>query len=215
MDGVLVDSEPVIEASAIRALKEYGVDARPEDFRPFVGAGDDMYIGGVARKYGLEYERGMKERLYEIYLRLAEDRIEVFRGARGLLEKLASAGCRLALASSADALKVEANLRAAGISRAYFKCVVTGEDVRDKKPSPEIYLKTAQQLNIPPGLCLVVEDALNGIRAARSAGMVCAAVASSFQAAELRRAGADYVCGEIGEVYGVFLKHNENQKGPA
>ena len=55
MDGVLVDSEPIINAAAIRALAEFGIQARPEDFEPFVGAGEDRYVGGVAELHGQVY----------------------------------------------------------------------------------------------------------------------------------------------------------------
>lgn len=60
MDGVLVDSEPVIRMAAIRGLKEYGVFAKPEDFDPFVGAGEDRFVGGVSEKYGVPYVPEMK-----------------------------------------------------------------------------------------------------------------------------------------------------------
>lgn len=53
MDGVLVDTEPVINKAAILGLREYGLDAKPEDFVPFIGRGETKYIGGVAEIYGL------------------------------------------------------------------------------------------------------------------------------------------------------------------
>lgn len=208
MDGVLVDSEHVIESAAVKALKEYGVRARPEDFIPFVGAGDDRYIGGVAEKYGLSYRKEMKERLYEIYLEILEDELGVFEGALPLLESLKKEGYILALASSADRIKVNANLKAAGIPEEYFSLVLTGEDVSEKKPSPEIYLETAEKLGVSPGECVVVEDALNGIKSAKSAGMVSVGVAASFSARELQKAGADYVCGDISGVLDIIKKVN-------
>ena len=52
MDGVLVDSEPLINAAAIAMFKEKGLSVQPDDFLPFVGAGEDRYIGGVAEHYG-------------------------------------------------------------------------------------------------------------------------------------------------------------------
>ena len=206
MDGVLVDSEPVIEAAAIAALKEYGVYARPEDFSPFVGAGDGRYIGGVAEKYGLPYKDGMKERLYEIYFQMLEDNPGVFEGAVPLLESLEKKGYILALASSADRIKVEANLKTARIPESCFSVITAGEDVSEKKPSPEIYLKTAEKLGVPPGECAVVEDALNGVKAAKSAGMPCIGISTSFSDGELKGAGADYVCGDISGVYNVLEK---------
>ena len=70
MDGVLVDSEPIINAAAIRALAEFGITARPEDFQPFVGAGEDRYVGGVAELHGQTYVPEMKHRTYDWYLKL-------------------------------------------------------------------------------------------------------------------------------------------------
>lgn len=208
MDGVLVDSEHVIESAAVKALGEYGVKARPEDFTPFVGAGDDRYIGGVAEKHGLRYRNEMKDRLYEIYLEILEDELGVFEGALPLIKTLKKEGFVLALASSADRIKVDANLKAAGIPEEYFSAVLTGEDVSEKKPSPEIYLKAARKLGIPPAGCVVVEDALNGIKSAKSAGMLCIGVRTSFSADELEGAGADYVCGDITAVMDIVRKVN-------
>jgi len=193
MDGVLVDSEPVIEAAARAGLREYGVDARPEDFLPFVGAGEDRYIGGVAQKYGVEYRTEMKDRVYQIYLEIVEENIRLFPGIPELLETLRDRGYALALASSADHVKIDANLRAAGIDRALFSILLGGNDVVHKKPDPEIYRTACVGLGLDPASCLVMEDALNGVRAAKSAGCSCWGVSSSFTAEELSAAGADRI----------------------
>ena len=193
MDGVLVDSEPVIEEAARRGLAEYSVDARHEDFLPFVGAGEDRYIGGVAEKYGLAYKTEMKRRVYEIYLEIVDGMIRTYPGVVRVLQGLRAAGVRLALASSADRIKVEANLRAAGIPEALFDALVSGEDVVNKKPAPDIFLEAARRLAIGPARCAVVEDAVNGVRAAKAAGMFCVALTTSFPVEALRAAGADRV----------------------
>ncbi|GAF76154.1 unnamed protein product, partial [marine sediment metagenome] len=76
MDGVLTDSEPLINEAAISTLKEYGIDAKPEDFDPFVGAGDERYIAGVAEHYELIFKPEMKSRMYEIYLNILPEKIK-------------------------------------------------------------------------------------------------------------------------------------------
>ena len=197
MDGVLVDSEPVINAAAIAGLAEYGIQAVPEDFQPFVGAGEDRYIGGVAEKYGLVYQTAMKTRVYEIYLDLVREQIRIFPGVRELLADLARGGYRLALASSADKIKIDANLQAAGIDPRFFGAIISGEDVVHKKPSPDIYLAAARALGAEPGSCVVVEDALNGVQAAIKAGMLCIGVATSFSREQLAAAGACRVVDNI------------------
>lgn len=200
MDGVLVDSEPVINAAAIKGLEEYGIQAKPEDFLPFVGAGEDRYVGGVAEKYGLAYRVEMKHRVYQIYLETVDEKIKVFEGARELLRALRDRGLKSALASSADRIKIDANLKAAGIPRSLFDAIVSGEDVADKKPSPDIYLYAADKLGAAPRECIVVEDALNGVQAAKAAGMRCIALTTSFSREALEKEGPDFICDGLAEV---------------
>ena len=193
MDGVLTDSEPVINEAAIRGLREYGVYAEPEDFIPFVGAGEDRYIGGVAEKYGQPYDVSMKKRVYEIYLDILPTMLRPFTGVTEFLKELAGRNVTMAVASSADRVKVTANLRAIGVEFRWFGAIITGEDVEQKKPAPDIYLHTARVLGLAPDRCCVVEDAINGIEAARAAGMRCVAVAQSFTVAELQEACPDVI----------------------
>lgn len=200
MDGVLVDSEPVILAAAMAGLAEYGVQAKPDDFMPFIGAGEDRFIGGVAEKYGLVYQTEMKTRVYRIYQEIVPLKLKVYDGVVVLLTSLQSQGLKNALASSADLVKITANLRVAKISEAFFATIVSGEDVVQKKPAPEIYLKAAQKIGIPAANCIVVEDALNGIKAAKAAGMKCIAVATSFTKEFLQREKPDFICSQISEV---------------
>jgi HAD superfamily hydrolase (TIGR01509 family) len=155
--------------------------------------GEDRYIGGVAEAHGLTYVPEMKRRVYQIYLGVLPELLTPFPGVHALIDALSEAGYDLALASSADRIKVSANLDAIGLPESRFRVITAGEDVRDKKPSPSIYLATARRLGHEPRQCTVVEDALSGVRAAKSAGMRCAAVATSFDIAELERAGADIV----------------------
>ena len=144
MDGVLVDSEHIINAAAIRALAEFGVQAKPEDFAPFVGAGENRYVGGVAELYGKTFVPEMKHRTYEIYLELLPSTGKAFVGARELVELLRQGGTLCAVASSADRIKVEANLTTTvGVPLSLFGTIVTGEDVTRRKPFPDIFLEAA------------------------------------------------------------------------
>ncbi|MGI6113619.1 MAG: HAD family hydrolase [Mahellales bacterium] len=193
MDGVLMDSEPVIKAAAIAGLKEFGVDAKIDDFEPFVGMGEDRFIGGVAEKYGVPYRLEMKKRVYEIYVDIVADNLGIYDGVQQFLLEMKERGYVLALASSADKVKVEANLRVTGIAASIFAAIVCGEDVEKKKPFPDIYLYAAQKIGVSPNNCLVVEDAISGIKAAKAAGMQCIAVTSSFGRDVLEKEGADAV----------------------
>src|ERR1051326_9136136 len=87
MDGVLTDSEPLINAAAIAMFEEKGIVVQPEDFLPFVGTGEDRYIGGVAEKYRFPLDLGSaKARTYEIYLELVPNKLRAFPGALELVQ---------------------------------------------------------------------------------------------------------------------------------
>ncbi len=193
MDGVMTDSEHMINEAAIVGLREYGIEPEPVDFLPFVGMGEDRYICGVARKYGLTYVPEMKARVYEIYFGLIAGRLTAFPGVHDLLEQLKFRQVRLAVASCAGRIKIEANLEAIGVEPAWFHVIVAGDEVQNMKPAPDIYLAAAEKLGVAPESCCVIEDSINGIRAAKAAGMRCVAVAQSFAASELQAASPDYI----------------------
>ncbi|MBN1675299.1 MAG: HAD-IA family hydrolase [Kiritimatiellae bacterium] len=199
MDGVLTDSEPLICAAATAMFKEHGVTVQPADFRPFVGTGENRYIGGVAARYGVTLDiQAAKRRTYEIYLELVPDRLEAFPNAQRVVRRCKAAGYRIALASSADLIKIEANLNKIGLPPALWDAIVAAEDVRERKPAPDIFLAAAAKLNVTPAQCVVIEDAVNGIAAAKAAGMRCIAVTQSFPAEQLGQ--ADLVRAAIGDV---------------
>ncbi|MCX8157636.1 MAG: HAD-IA family hydrolase [Verrucomicrobiae bacterium] len=181
MDGVLTDSEPLINAAAIAMFKERGLVVQPEDFHPFIGTGELRYLGGVAEKYGfaLNLEEA-KRRTYEIYLELVPAQLRAFPGAVELVRRCRQAGLKTAVASSADLIKIEANLDKIGLPRATWEAVVSAEDAVHKKPAPDLFLAAARRMAVAPGECVVIEDAVSGIQAARAAGMRCVAVASSY-----------------------------------
>jgi HAD superfamily hydrolase (TIGR01509 family) len=189
MDGVLTDSEPLINAAAIAMFKEKGLTVQPEDFLPFVGTGEDRYIGGVAEKYHFQLDLpAAKARTYEIYLELVPKQLRAFPGAVELVRNCRAAGLRIGVASSADRVKIEANLRQIGLPPESWDAIVTGEEVVNKKPAPDIFLTAVARLGLLPSQCVVVEDAVNGVEAAKAARMRCVAVAQTFPAERLQKA---------------------------
>jgi beta-phosphoglucomutase len=199
MDGVLADSEPYICEAAIMMFSEIGLNVGPEDFKPFVGTGENRYIGGVAEKYNLKVDiEKVKARTYEIYQKIIKGKLKPLPGACGFVASCSERGFKLALATSSDTIKMEANLNEIGIPLATFNAAVTGSDVINKKPSPDIYLKAAEMIDLKPEDCLVVEDAVSGIKAAKAAGCRCLAVATSFNRSCL--SDADWICSSLDSV---------------
>jgi beta-phosphoglucomutase len=196
MDGVLVDSEFYICSAAINMFGEIGVTAKPEDFEQFVGMGENKYLGGVAEKHKIPIDINVaKARTYEIYGELVKDKLQPLPGVKEFIEKCKSRGFKLALATSADTVKMKINLKEIGLPEETFSAIVTGLDVENKKPAPDIYLKAALKAGVLPANCLVVEDAVSGIKAGKSAGCKCLAVTNSFDASLL--SDADWICDSL------------------
>lgn len=189
MDGVLTNSEPLINAAAIAMFREKGLAVQPQDFLPFVGAGEDRYVGGVAEKYHFPLDvPEAKKRTYEIYLDLAPSQLEAFPGVLDLVHTCRQAGLLVAVASGTGKIKIMASLQKIGLPEASWDTLVTGDDVKNNKPAPDVFLTAARKLGVAPADCVVIEDSVNGIRAAKAAGMRCVAVAQTFPTARLQEA---------------------------
>lgn len=205
MDGVLIESEELIAKCAILALADFGINARPEDFVPFVGRGEDRYIGGVAEKYGHAYDLSMKKRCYEYYGQLVADEAKIPERILELLDTLKARGYKMAVCTSSDRKKALDNLRAIGGREDLFDAFVTGDDITNKKPDPEIYLKGASLVGVDPAECMVVEDAPSGIQAAHAGGMKAIGVATSFPARFLQeQAGPDHIVSKVIEILDIL-----------
>ena len=197
MDGVLIESEWLMRASAIQALADYGVQAQHEDFLEFTGMGEDRFVGGVAEKHGLVYKTEMKELAYDYYGQRVMAEAHIPTGVKEMLTQLHSRGITLAVCSAADLRKVRYNIQAIGVEESLFTALVTGSDVARKKPFPDIYLEGARRVGMEPGDCLVVEDAVSGIQAAHAAGMDAVGIPSTFTPEQLKeKAGPEYILAE-------------------
>jgi HAD superfamily hydrolase (TIGR01509 family) len=199
MDGVLVDSEPFIAEAAIRMFAERGHALRPGDFHPFVGMGEDRFLGGPAEARGIVLDLpAAKERTYALYLDLIRGRLGALAGAREFALAQRGRGLRLAVASSADSIKVAGNLAEVALPEGTFAAVVTGSDVARKKPAPDIFVEAARRLGLDPADCLVVEDAPAGVVAAKAAGCRCLGLTTTFPPEQLP--GADWTAPDLAHV---------------
>jgi len=199
MDGVLIDSEHIICKAAVQLFHEKGVTVQPTDFLPFVGTGEDRYLGGVAEQYNipLELEKD-KKRLYDLYEEEAGKGIPPLNGVLTFITSCRQKGLKMAVATSADRRKMLINLKCIGLSEADFDTTVNGQDVEHKKPSPDIYLLASSKLNLAPANCLVIEDAVNGIEAGKAAGCRCLGLTTSFTAKQLEL--ADWITTDLSAV---------------
>ncbi|BBN12735.1 phosphoglycolate phosphatase [Marchantia polymorpha subsp. ruderalis] len=203
MDGVLCESEGPSRDAAVALFAEKGVTVTAEDFIPFMGTGEANFLGGVARKYGLDFDvDAFKKRFFEIYIeKYAQPNSGLgYPGALNLILECKKAGLKLAVASSADRVKVDANLAAAGLPQTNFDAVVSADLFENLKPAPDIFLAAAKALGLPPQECVVIEDALAGVQAARAAGMRCIAVTTTLAGPKLMSAGPSVIKKSITEI---------------
>ncbi|PSS28872.1 NHL repeat-containing protein, partial [Actinidia chinensis var. chinensis] len=153
MDGVLCNSEDPSRRAAVDVFAEMGVEVTVEDFVPFMGTGEAKFLGGVASVKGVEgfNTEAAKKRFFEIYLdKYAKPNSGIgFPGALELITQCKSKGLKVAVASSADRIKVDANLAAAGLPLSMFDAVVSADAFENLKPAPDIFLSASKILNVP------------------------------------------------------------------
>lgn len=200
MDGVLVDSEPAMAHASVLGMEKYGIHAKEDDFTPYFGTDEKTYFGSVFEKYGGKYTPEIAECIYDIYCETAPSVISIFPGVAETFKKLHDMGYKLAIASSSIKRKLDVNIKSTGIDKNLLDAVICGSDVINRKPDPEIFLKAADMLNIPYENCLVAEDAISGVTAAKSAGMYCFGVTTTFSSDYLKELGADITGAGIEEI---------------
>jgi beta-phosphoglucomutase len=130
----------------------------------------------------------------ELYRSAARNGVDLLPGVRTLLEALHGDGFLQAIGSSAPRKNLDLILELTQTQR-YFETIVSSEDTQRGKPDPQVFQVAAERLGIPPSRCLVMEDAVAGVQAARAAGMKCIAVrfVGHHPADKLVAAGADRV----------------------
>ena len=175
MDGVLIDSEPLHKQVEQEMLKDLGINLPHEEHIKFAGVGKEMW-SILKEQYG--YNRDIaeddlhKEKRERYLKRLISKPIKPISGVIELVNIAKEAGMKMAVASSSSLENIELVTKSIGIYDD-MSFIVSGDDMPRTKPYPDIFLKTAELLNIPVHECLVIEDSANGVQAAKDAEMFC------------------------------------------
>jgi HAD superfamily hydrolase (TIGR01509 family) len=176
LDGLLADSEPWWNQIDAKLLAEYGVAYRGEHHRNVLGVS------------------------YRLATEFFANRVDLFPSAKATLERLREMKLFLALATSSVSASARPFLERTGIER-FFDVIVTGDEIERGKPHPDIYLLAAKKLGVPADACLVIEDALSGVAAARAANMRVAAIPDTrFVDPREYKKEADHVFRDLSEV---------------
>jgi HAD superfamily hydrolase (TIGR01509 family) len=174
MDGVIIDSEPFHYEVNKRLFASLGITVSTEEYEGFIGVSNTAMWTAIKAKHGLVYPVNDLVALQvdgNIDF-MKNGRVDAVAGVLDLINNLKREGFLLGLASSSPYTIIEMVLKRFSI-RTAFDCVVSGEDFKNGKPAPDIFLKTADLLNVPPAQCVVIEDATHGVAAAKAARMKC------------------------------------------
>lgn len=189
LDGVLIDSFHAHYESWQEVAAEHGVVLTEQEFARTFGRTSREIITSSWAVPDLSDARvrEIDDRKEARYREIIAHHLPVMDGARELIDALRAAGFRIAVGSSAPPENVFLALD--GIGRHLFDAAVHGRDVHRGKPDPEVFLLAARRAGVSPERCVVIEDAVPGIEAARRAGMASVALVSTGRTeAELRRA---------------------------
>jgi HAD superfamily hydrolase (TIGR01509 family) len=192
MDGVLVDTGAHHRHAWRALLAELGAEPPdPEHWRLTIGRPSEEAIPLLlGRRLSGAEARRLALRKRDLYRERAQAGVEAVPGVAQFLESLARLGVARAVGTSASRWDAERLLDDLGLLR-YFEVVVTADDVMLGKPDPEVWTQAARRLRAAPAVCLVFEDALVGVQAARRAGMRAIGVTTAHTDVELLGAGAE------------------------
>jgi beta-phosphoglucomutase family hydrolase len=178
MDGVLVDTGGFHYQIWKEVLAGYAVDLTPERFRSAFGMNNDGLLRLLlGNQFDPELAASISKQKEAQLRRSIRGQIQAFPGVRPLLEALRMQGIPQALASSAPLANIKAVLAELALENS-FQAVVSAEHMSGK-PDPAVFLEAARLLGVESERCVVIEDALPGVQAAKSAGMLCLAVATT------------------------------------
>lgn len=177
LDGLILDTETPDYLSWNEIYARYDLDLTVEAWADVVGRRDlDLYAPLRAR--GVDVS-AVRENRHRRLAALMEEYLKPSPGFHELVNRLAQGGMRLALASNSDRIQVDRVVDRLGI-RGFFDLIVTGDQVPQGKPAPDIYLLAVSRLNVLPRECVALEDSQPGIESAKAAGLYCIAVPTLF-----------------------------------
>ncbi|MCL2679111.1 MAG: tRNA (adenosine(37)-N6)-threonylcarbamoyltransferase complex dimerization subunit type 1 TsaB [Dehalococcoidia bacterium] len=199
MDGTIVDTADQHYAAWKQIFAKRGIVFTPEDFKRGFGLRNDTIIRDImgAETCGETVDAISSEKTLLFRDAIKRDGVKAMPGAVELLKALHEQGAPMAVASSAPQRSIETFLDMLDISM-LFGAIVSGDEVKNGKPDPEIFLTAARKLGATQKNCVVIEDAVGGVAAAKAAGMRVVGVAASHPRKSLE--SADIVVKSLSEL---------------
>jgi len=201
MDGVIVDSEAMHVKIERDLLKKYGGKIEPHYLEQFSGTTDSFFWKSIIEKFDLNVTaKQLSAEKDKIVMSKLKD-MRLFPGIRTLLNNLKEKNIKIALASSSKRSWINEVIHNNNL---HFNYIISGESLHKPKPMPDIFLHAAEHLNLPPSSCIVIEDSVNGVKAAKAAGMNCIAITNTFPKEKLVE--ADYIINNLNEFDSKWLE---------
>jgi len=198
MDGTIVNSLPFHKQALQETFAKRGKDFTEADFKWANGRRNEEIIPHfLKRTMPLTEVNVIADEKEVAFRRLVKDNIKSLPGVIELIKSLAKAKYKLAVVSSTPKENIELITKTLGINK-YFSLLINGDDVKEGKPSPQCFLLGAEKLGVEPKNCVVMEDAVVGVRAAKNAGMCCIAVSNTCSREDI--AEADIVVDSMAEI---------------
>jgi beta-phosphoglucomutase family hydrolase len=211
MDGVIADTGPYHFRAWRKVFRERGVELTEEDFKRNFGKRNDTIIRNTLGDGTATIEtEAISQEKEATFRRLIKNNMKPLPGVTGLIKSLAAGGFKQALGSSAPIENIRLILKSLGIADA-FQAIASGGEVGEGKPGPQGFLLAAQKLAMEPRNCVVIEDAVAGVTAAKRAGMQCLAVTNTHPRERLAK--ANLVVDTLEEVTPSVLEGLLNSKG--
>lgn len=181
MDGVLIDTEPLHHHAFFTEFAELGIPVSAAEYATFLGKSTRNVFQVLKQRYHLAQDvEAMVDRKRELFNQAFDEdaSLDLLPGIRQLLDDLRQHGLQLVVASSASKATITRVFDRFGLDQ-YFAHRVSGEDFAESKPHPAIFLRAAELAQTPVASCIVIEDAANGVAAAKAAGIYCIGYASA------------------------------------
>ncbi len=194
MDGVLIDSEPFWKATEINVFKQVGIDFVKVGGEKTVGLRIDEVIDYWYARYpwtNMSKEEVLRAIMNDMVRKVRTSGVSL-SGVEASIAFFKEKGMKLGLASSSYHELIDTVLERLGI-RDHFEVINSAEDLKHGKPHPEIYIKTAKELDVDPSRCMVIEDSLNGVISAKAAKMQVVAIPDGTHAPDQRMILADQI----------------------
>lgn len=189
MDGVVVDTEPLIFASFRRIFAPLGISLPDAYLFQLVGDSTEKNMADISRTFSVQFDVDLYvEKLRQDYFQVLESvHIPLRQGIGGLLAAAKKRGLKIGLCTSSRSGNVEVIMRRIGASqgltlplREHFDAIITGDMVKRKKPDPEPYQLACRTLQVEPARSVVIEDSIAGVQSAKTAGCYCIGLLTEY-----------------------------------